>query len=221
MGRRKKDPVIARLKTTADWNKYFVTVYDLAEEVRPSKKEVGQDAFLDKDTGAVQSIEDIASAYGVVNREDYDGLQPETSLREAAANESFILSDKDQRDLAVLAVIFGILSRKGSMANPRGAMRYALECVRTRTLFDVPPELGTAEELKAHDANGNVVVLLHWIDRSNYGIEVIDYTAAYEAAMKHATEEYDEEDAADAAAEAAAWRYDEADFGPASEPWGS
>lgn len=156
MPRRPKDPLLARLKTPADWNRFLLKAYGLAQVPR-SDLEKGERLFVNRETGQSMSMEEIPGKKGQDGVSGQD-LQSATFVRETAVDESIVLSPEWERYFGVICVITDALLPE---TQRQGARDAALQQCRLGSAQKegpplIPADLGTPEEFRRRWRRGEI-----------------------------------------------------------------
>lgn len=174
MPRRPKDPVLASLKTPADWDRYLLKTYGLPQESR-SDLEKGESLFGDARAEISITLEEIAAS-----RDGSTGLellQKETSDRETAVDESIQLSPEWNRYFGVMCVIAdAVVPEKDREAAKNAALE---QCRLGSAQKDAPPNipagLGTPEELRLKWRRRHIEIrVMSPANRQEHVIEIWD-----------------------------------------------
>jgi hypothetical protein len=176
MPRRPKDPLLARLKTLADWDRFLLKTYGLPQESR-SDLEKGEHLFVNRDTGQSMSVEEIPRKKGQADFPNPD-LQKAIFTRETAADESIHLSPEWERYFGLICVITDALLPE---TQRQGAKDAALQQCRLGSVQkDAPPpipaDLGTPEELRRRWRRGEIEMrAVPPANRQEHVIEIREY----------------------------------------------
>jgi hypothetical protein len=205
----KKDPILASLKLPKDFKRYLLRI-GLPEESH-STQEVSETDFGGLSLDEIDALQDDDR-----NRRADDRR---VALEKYQDLEFVPNRPEDKAIFEILSVLAAALAKKYSDIHAQDLVCDAMADFAQRPSKFNNLDLGSAEELKDRLASGEIDVGFEPGCKHTYrAIVIYDYREAIAAA----DERSDVEDAVIAAeAEAAVWRYDETDFGPPSEPWGS
>jgi hypothetical protein len=206
MGRPAKDPVLAKLKVTGDYEAYL-RIFGMPSELPPSADLNELDLPSDPETGRKIDLEAFAGALysghvkvnGVHRKTEggavanYSGLEHEPS-EEWTRSASF---------LKVIACI--LLCRRNNSRQQRRDLKELRECVTdlppTVDLPRFPADWGTPEEFYENWRSGYIDIAVRYKNRSRKGKEIQIYSTGLREFEQSCPEEPD-------------------DFDPATEPEG-
>jgi hypothetical protein len=155
MPRRPKDPVLARLKTPADWDAFLLKTYGLPLESR-SDLEKGESRFRDPDRGTAIPLEKIAGLHGVYSEPEV--LQKDSHERETGSDERIVLSPDWARYFDVMDIVVDAVVPEARRDGAKEAL--LAECrigtVQGNAAPDIAADLGTPEQLRRRWHRGEI-----------------------------------------------------------------